>query len=45
VSLDGTKIYANASKNKCYNTEKLEKQMKSLFDQADEIDALEDEEF
>ena len=45
VSLDGTKIYANASKNKCYNAEKLEKQMKSLFDQADEIDELEDEEF
>lgn len=45
VSLDGTKIYANASKNKCYNAEKLEKQMKWFFDQADEIDELEDEEF
>lgn len=45
VSLDGTKVYANASKNKCYDAAKLERQMKSLFDQADEIDHLEDEEF
>ena len=45
VSLDGTKIYANASKNNCHDAEKLQKKMKSLFNQADEIDELEDEEF
>lgn len=45
VSLDGTKIYANASKQHCYDRERIEKQMKLLFDQAEEIDALEDAEF
>lgn len=45
LSLDGTKIYANASKNKCYDAEKMQKKMKWLFDAADEVDALEDAEF
>ena len=45
VSLDGTKIYANASKNNCYDAGTLQKKMQSLFDQADEIDELEDAEF
>ena len=45
ISLDGTKIYANASKNKNYDLKSLEKKIKWLFDEADSIDALEDEEF
>ncbi|USN57832.1 MAG: transposase [Candidatus Peribacteria bacterium] len=45
VSLDGTKIYANASTAQSYDEKRLEKQMKSLFDVADEIDRLEDTEF
>lgn len=45
VSLDGTKIYANASKNKNNSIESLDKKIKWFFDQADEIDLLEDEEF
>lgn len=45
VSLDGTKIYASASKQQCYDAERIEKQMKSLFDQAEEIDRVEDEEY
>lgn len=45
VSLDWTKIYANASKNKNSDLESLEKKIKWLFDEADEIDKLEDEAF
>ncbi|MDD5769336.1 MAG: IS1182 family transposase [Candidatus Gracilibacteria bacterium] len=45
VSLDGTKIYANASKNKNYEIAGLDKKIKSFFDEADEIDKLEDKEF
>ena len=45
VSLDGTKIYANASKSKNYELETLEKKIKWLFDEAEEIDKLEDEEY
>ena len=45
VSLDGTKIYASASKQQCYDVERIEKQMKSLFDAAEEIDTAEDNEF
>ena len=45
VSLDWTKIYANASKIKNYTIEWLDKKIKNLFDQADEIDELEDEKY
>ena len=45
VSIDGTKIYADASKSKNADLDSLEKQMKTLMEQADEIDALEDKEF
>ena len=45
VSLDWTKIYANASKNKNYELAWLEKKIKWFFDEAEEIDELEDEEF
>lgn len=45
VSLDWTKIYRNASKSKNSDLESLEKKIKWLFDEADEIDKLEDEEF
>lgn len=45
VSLDWTKIYANASKNKNSDIESLEKKIKWLFEEAEEIDKLEDEEF
>ena len=45
VSTDGTKIYADASKSRNADIESLEKQMKQLMEQADEIDSLEDEEF
>lgn len=45
LSLDGTKIYANASKNNSYNLEWLDKKIKWFFDEADRIDELEDEEY
>lgn len=45
VSLDGTKIYANASKLKNHTIEWLDKKIKNFFDQADEIDELEDKEY
>ncbi|MEI8097175.1 MAG: hypothetical protein WCG73_03660 [Candidatus Moraniibacteriota bacterium] len=45
MSIDGTKIYADASKSKNADLDSLEKQMKTLMEQADEIDALEDKEF
>jgi len=49
VSLDGTKIYANASKSKFQESqqiqEQLEKKISSFFDQAEEIDSVEDEEY
>jgi len=41
VSLDWTKIYANASKNKNNDLEWLDKKISKLFDQADEIDKFE----
>jgi len=45
VSLDWTKIYANASKNKNYNLEWLDKKISKLFDEADKIDKIEDKEY
>jgi len=45
VSLDWTKIYANASKINNYNIEWLDKKIKWLFDEADRIDELEDKEY
>lgn len=44
VSIDGTKVYADASKNKNTNLETLEKQMKKLLEEADKIDAMEGDE-
>lgn len=44
VSIDGTKVYADASKNKNSDLEALERQMKKLLEEADEIDAMEDDE-
>jgi len=40
--LDGTKIYANASKNKSYTIEKLDKKIGKLFEEAGKIDEMED---
>jgi len=45
VSIDGTKIYADASKQKNLDMETLEKKMKKLIEEAEEIDNLEDDEF
>lgn len=45
VSLDWTKIYANASKNKNNDLESLDKKISKLFDEADRIDKLEDKEY
>lgn len=45
VSIDGTKIYADASKHKNMDMETLEKKMKKLMEEAEEIDTLEDDEF
>lgn len=42
VSLDWTKIYANASKRKSYTIEKLEDKIGKLFEEAESIDAMED---
>lgn len=42
-SLDGTKIYANASKAKNYERAQLENKIRNLIQQAGDIDALEDE--
>lgn len=45
LSLDWTKIYANASKNNSYTLEWLDKKIKWFFDEADRIDELEDKEY
>lgn len=45
VSLDWTKIYANASKENNINLSNLEKTISDLFKEAEYIDSLEDEEF
>lgn len=45
VSIDGTKIYADASKQKNMDMETLEKQMKKLMEEAEKIDDCEDDEF
>lgn len=45
VSLDGTKIYANASKNKNHDLEWLDKKISKLFTEADKIDELEDKKY
>ncbi len=45
VSLDWTKIYANASKNKNNDLEWLDKKISKLFDEADKIDKLEDKKY
>ena len=42
MSLDWTKIYANASKNKNETEENLDKKLKKLFKEAEEIDEKED---
>lgn len=42
-SLDGTKIYANASRDKNYDQSKLKERIRGLMQQAEDIDALEDE--
>lgn len=44
VSIDGTKIYADASKHKNMDIETLEKKMKKLMEEAEKIDDLEDDE-
>jgi len=41
-SLDGTKIIANASKNKNYRQDELEKNIRTLLKEAERIDAQED---
>lgn len=45
VNLDGTKIYANASKYKNNDIEKLEKKIENMFKEAEKIDRMEDEEY
>lgn len=45
VSLDWTKIYANASNSNNYEIEKLETKIQKLFDEATKIDELEDREY
>jgi len=45
LSLDWTKIYANASKNKNNDLEWLDKKISKLFDEADKINKLEDKEY
>ncbi len=45
LSLDWTKIYSNASKNKSYTLDLLDKKIQWFFDEADRIDALEDEKY
>ncbi|MBU2542086.1 IS1182 family transposase [Patescibacteria group bacterium] len=42
-SLDGTKIYANASMGKNYDELQLKNKIRGLIQQAEDIDALEDE--
>lgn len=42
VSIDGTKVYADASKNRNYDLATLEKQMKKLLEEAEDIDAIDD---
>lgn len=44
-SIDGTKIYANASKEKNITEESLTKKIKGFLKQADEIDEMEDEKY
>lgn len=41
-SLDGTKVRANASKDKNYRKDELEKNIRAILKEADEIDAEED---
>ena len=45
VSLDGTKIYANASKENNHNQDWLDKMIEKLLKEAQELDEKEDEEF
>lgn len=45
ISIDGTKIYADASKYKNMDIETLEQKMKKLMEEAEEVDTLEDGEF
>lgn len=44
-SLDGTKIRANASKDKNYRKDELEKNIRALLKEADKIDAEEDKRY
>ena len=45
INLDGTKIYANASKYNNYDLDWLEKQIEKLFEEAKRIDELEDNKY
>ncbi len=45
VSIDGTKIKANASDAKTYDTKRIEKEIKQLLEQAEAIDQKEDQVF
>jgi len=44
-SIDGTNIYANASKHKNIDLEKLQEKISWLFDEAERVDDEEDEEY
>ena len=45
ISIDGTKIRANASKYQIVTKDKLGKEIRRLLDEANEVDAREDEEY
>jgi transposase len=45
VSIDGTKVKANASDAKTYDNKRFEKEIKRLFEQADTVDHHEDQHY
>lgn len=45
VSIDGTKVKANASDAKTYDSKRFEKEIKRLLDQADAVDHHEDQQY
>ena len=45
VSIDGTKVKANASDAKTYDNQRFEKEIKRLLEQADEVDDCEDQHY
>ena len=45
VSIDGTKVKANASDAKTYDNQRFEKEIKRLLEQADEVDDHEDQHY